>query len=992
MPRVVSSRGDVYEVADAELPELLSNGYTLEAPEAGLARAIDAGREERYSGLGAKLDAAAVGALRGASLGMSDAFVSDDERDYVNAIKEYNPITSGVSEFAGAVAPSLLTGGAGTVASFTPAGLASRAGTAVTRGIQAGGGALRGIAGYAAGGALEGAAAGAGAYISDAALQNKDLSAEGFLGAMGQGALWGGAIGAGFGVAERGLVAARKLWPKSEVTREAVQVAEGEAQAAVARTVAAGDEAEMALRRRIQEMRAADPAADKAAREAADTYRARVAEANARAAEARAAAAEQKLTTQRKLDEIRVEKAKTGRRRPAKGTPADAPAAGLEPTPAAATDAAPTAPLAGEAPLAASVEEAMEDAMAAVNQDIAAAVRARRDYTFGKSQLPRLDGPAGASGRQWKVRGHQGDGYELLDDAQLAQSTMGRLKEALGKRGVTAEQRAAVEKLLTPKRLEALRKYEAGEVRAMPYWFNKEHVFEGKTFRISDLVDSEDIVEARRLVHGVRSDLETWTTKAGVKQADELHHFKQSGGRLTSFADAKPYVDQFGDVWDAELLHNIGVIGDFERSVHNMVQTLGDAAPAAARQHADDYARAAAGAGDATAQQVANVADQAVAARSFDDAVADLAASPQRLAAAPAPSVATPLSPAGVPPSNVTPGAAAAASSASGITDGLAAMELLSSFQDLGLPSVRNIPVIGPALSLFLKAKAAGQVFRRLGGKVPATAEAAVASRAAATRNKLQAAAGRFLEAGARGAGKAARHMPRAAALALSHQQYDDGRGRREPAGKTPVEQYRLRAAEVARALADEGQTRRRLAEQVRASDPAVAKALGDKFMAKMRFLDSKMPRDPRGASVFARADYEPSKAEVERLARFVHYADNPADVLDDLADGALTMEGVETIKTVYPELYAEAQRHVLDALAQSDGDVPYARRVRLSMLFDVVSDPTLTPQYISAMQAQAPAVPPTAPPPGTPPQPGLSGDPRRLVDSYQTAFDRRAM
>ena len=77
-----------------------------------------------------------------------------------------------------------------------------------------------------AAGVVEGAGGNAGMYLSDVALGRRDLSAEGFVGAMGEGALYGGvASGALLGI-EKGLVSARSLFARATGSARAAAAAE----------------------------------------------------------------------------------------------------------------------------------------------------------------------------------------------------------------------------------------------------------------------------------------------------------------------------------------------------------------------------------------------------------------------------------------------------------------------------------------------------------------------------------------------------------------------------------------------------------------------------------------------------------------------------------------------------------------------------------------------------------------------------------------------
>lgn len=86
------------------------------------------------------------------------------------------------------------------------------------------------------------------------------------------------------------------------------------------------------------------------------------------------------------------------------------------------------------------------------------------------------------------------------------------------------------------------------------------------------------------------------------------------------------------------------------------------------------------------------------------------------------------------------------------------------------------------------------------------------------------------------------------------------------------------------------------------------------------------------------------------RFMRFARAVDDPMTVLDDLARGAMSLEGVETMKTVYPALYERVATEVGERVAEARTDVPYARRVQLGMLLDTATDPTMVPSYLQTV------------------------------------------
>lgn len=184
-------------------------------------------RQEKYGGIGQQAIAGAEGAARGLTLGASDVALTgalgEEYRQGAEARQEIHPRTALASELAGAIAPSLIPGGAeveGTslaargasaaakAAKFAPSNLVARAGQAIEHGVArvvgeqadnyAARAAQRALA-LGTAGAAEGAAYGAGSAASDAALHDTPITAEKLLGSMGHGALFGGGLGAGMG-------------------------------------------------------------------------------------------------------------------------------------------------------------------------------------------------------------------------------------------------------------------------------------------------------------------------------------------------------------------------------------------------------------------------------------------------------------------------------------------------------------------------------------------------------------------------------------------------------------------------------------------------------------------------------------------------------------------------------------------------------------------------------------------------------------------------
>jgi hypothetical protein len=287
---LITPEGKAVIVPDDEVMAKKRLGYTEESTRQAAARSADDQIKEDSSTVAAKGQALLAGVGRGATFGLTDVAMGatgdEDITRRLRNVREANPTLSTAGEIAGGVGVALATGGGSAAAS--------------------GGGTARYVAGSALRGSIEGGAQAGGMYLSDAALYNKEASAEGFLAATGTGVALGGAAGGAFAGAERGFIKARDLIPKSSASKESVIRAADDVDAEVTRALATGDDSIRTAKDQLELMRLQRAELDVAAQQRVLEKRA------AEAAKAQAAAdlQAQKLATQQQLDEVRIAKAK----------------------------------------------------------------------------------------------------------------------------------------------------------------------------------------------------------------------------------------------------------------------------------------------------------------------------------------------------------------------------------------------------------------------------------------------------------------------------------------------------------------------------------------------------------------------------------------------------------------------------------------------------------------------------------------------------------
>lgn len=137
---------------------------------------------------------------------------------------------------------------------------------------------------------------------------------------------------------------------------------------------------------------------------------------------------------------------------------------------------------------------------------------------------------------------------------------------------------------------------------------------------------------------------------------------------------------------------------------------------------------------------------------------------------------------------------------------------------------------------------------------------------------------------------------------------------------------------------------------------PQLAAAQAAKIATAGEFLLSKLPR--HGAPSLYKEDREKppevTAAERDEFLRYWRAVNDPLSVVEDVADGNLSVEGVETLRAVYPELYGQLQNHVLDELAVSETKPPYKVRLLLGQLLELPTDTGLEPEMLLALQESA--------------------------------------
>jgi len=923
---------------------LLDRGFRVETAgeqSSALAKGV---REDIYGGTTGKVAAGLAGLARGATVGLSDIGIKAlGGGDALQKLREVNPYTSTAAEIVGGVAPALLPG-----LGAAPAAQVAKLGSKVTA-LSEGAGIVGKTAANVAGGALEGGIQSAGQYLGQTALEDKPVSAEGFWGAVGSGALLGGGAAGGLALTEGALLKAKTLFPRSEVTREAAQEAERAVSTELTSAATDGDQLLQTARAELQKNRVLRSASDLETTQKVNALK--------------IAREEQRLAREQLKTEQATARTTKGVKRTRKAFEEPAPDAVPE-----AAAAAPTPPAAAGDDLLAqlqatkqgiddgktigqlskrTLDDEVDDVVAASDPAHAKLLDATRDLDDAKQRMD-------AWLAKYQTGGKYGKGeVSSFERGQASRDWAGGMRKSEGY--VDAVPAGEGNVAMSRGRQSVWRGSE--EARALE---------DAKTF--SKLVPEERVaadqaIEEMMSRRSVARDIVT-------PQVEQPIESKIAAALREHVGE---HVDSSADIAEAAL-----VIGRYEEAAANVADILGPAAPPTAQVRAAQLRQA-------SANQVDNgTATVAEMARDIDKKLPpDIGAASPKLM-----------------PS--TPSNMGAAGEGAGMIKKAAdigtVLEVMSSLGLPGVPDLKSLPVIGPVLSLYLKARAASAVYRKLGGKVPANTETIIAKHAAETRNRVEQAVDKMLDVSATGARKARAAVGPLAALGtrLFDAPPERRQGDAKPTKKAdPYRDYEARIHELATA-SQPGMVADAVRKSVPTADPALQAALVGAAERKLAFLNEKAPKQMKLPTLLrGDGDWKPSRMQLEQFGRYIKAAEDPASVLEDLANtGSVTYEAADTLRNVYPSLYKAAQMRLVQKAGELQQKLPYARRVSLSILFQVPVDGTMDSDYMNFLRAGQPANG-TAPAQGSPgaaptPTPTAAG-PVMLGDRSMTRLDRRA-
>lgn len=129
---------------------------------------------------------------------------------------------------------------------------------------------------------------------------------------------------------------------------------------------------------------------------------------------------------------------------------------------------------------------------------------------------------------------------------------------------------------------------------------------------------------------------------------------------------------------------------------------------------------------------------------------------------------------------------------------------------------------------------------------------------------------------------------------------------------------------------------------------PQIAENAKQQTMEAISYLNNLLPKPLTIQNPLVKnKEYEPSAMEKNRFMRQARAALDPLSIVDGVADGSVTKEELQVVADLYPDIFQRIQEKVFDAVEKNPNQIPYNKRLKLSLLLNMDLDPSLSPEIL---------------------------------------------
>lgn len=145
--------------------------------------------------------------------------------------------------------------------------------------------------------------------------------------------------------------------------------------------------------------------------------------------------------------------------------------------------------------------------------------------------------------------------------------------------------------------------------------------------------------------------------------------------------------------------------------------------------------------------------------------------------------------------------------------------------------------------------------------------------------------------------------------------------------------------------------------QEVSAQYPNVGAAVSRKLLGIYQQLASQLPQSHTDTGTTLTPLAIKSRVSPVAMSQFmanVKGALQPERVISDLGRGVLDMTAINSMKQAHPQMFQQLRTEVTKTVQSRPEEVPFKRRVMLSMVFDFEGDSSLNPQRMAGLQQVA--------------------------------------
>jgi hypothetical protein len=134
--------------------------------------------------------------------------------------------------------------------------------------------------------------------------------------------------------------------------------------------------------------------------------------------------------------------------------------------------------------------------------------------------------------------------------------------------------------------------------------------------------------------------------------------------------------------------------------------------------------------------------------------------------------------------------------------------------------------------------------------------------------------------------------------------------------------------------------------------DEDVSTQMQSKVMIAAALLSEKLPKSRYQEPFGPQNVYRPSDQELSKFNRYLRAIENPMSILDDMKAGILTPESVEAVSVVYPQIYAMMVNKAHDKLATLKKPLTMQAKIQISTLMGQPVASSMNPDYMKMLQS----------------------------------------